>query len=69
MNKCKKCPDGEMALKIEDEVLQYRGKPLVVPLPYHECNACGFDIVSYDLAVLSDALVHHAKYKGDKKWI
>ena len=63
MDKCKECPDGEMVLKIGDEELQYRGKPLVVPIPYHECNSCGFDIVSYDLSVLNDALVQHAKTK------
>ena len=63
MDKCKECPDGEMVLKIEDEEFQYRGIPLVVPSPYHECNSCGFDIVSYDLSVLNDALVQHAKTK------
>ncbi len=80
MDKCKKCPDGEMVLKIEDYEFQHEGKPLVVPSPYHECNSCGFDMVSYELSVLNDALVHHAKNKssnrtpfsnciGDKKWI
>ena len=60
-DKCKECLDGEMVLKIEDVELQYRGNPLVVPLPYHECNSCGFDIVSYELAVESDAIVKEAK--------
>ena len=61
MDKCEKCNDGEMVLKIEDAELQYRGKPLVVPLPYHECNSCGFDIVSYELSLQGDAIVKAAK--------
>mgnify|MGYP003668633557 len=61
MDKCDKCNDGEMVLKIEDAELQYRGKPLVVPLPYHECNSCGFDIVSYELSLQGDAIVKAAK--------
>ena len=60
-DECKKCFDGEMVLKIEDEEFQYRGKPLLVKLPYHECNSCGFDIVSYELSVQCDAIVKEAK--------
>ena len=60
-DKCKKCDDGEMVLKIGDEELQYRGKPLLVKLPYHECNSCGFDIVSYELSVQCDAIINQAK--------
>jgi hypothetical protein len=60
-DKCKKCLDGEMVLKIEYEEFKYRGKPLLVKLPYHECNSCGFDIVSYDLSVQSDLIVKEAK--------
>ena len=65
MDKCVKCDDGEMVLKIEDEELQYRGKPLVVKLPYAECNSCGFDVVSYELMVEGDAIVKEAKRKAD----
>tara|TARA_R110000787_G_scaffold579_6_gene2089 strand:+ start:161 stop:379 length:219 start_codon:yes stop_codon:yes gene_type:complete len=65
MDKCKECPDGEMVLKIEDEEFQYRGKPLGVPIPYHECNSCGFDIVSYALSIEGDARVKEAKRKAD----
>jgi hypothetical protein len=65
MAKCEKCNDGEMILKIEDAELQYRGKPLVVPLPYHECNSCGFDIVSYELSLQSDAIVKAEREKSD----
>jgi HTH-type transcriptional regulator/antitoxin MqsA len=65
MDKCKKCHDGEMVLKTENEELHYRGKPLVVPLAYHECNSCGFDIVSYELMVERNAIVKEAKRKAD----
>lgn len=64
-DKCKECPDGEMVLKIEDEEFQYRGKPLVVSIPYHECNSCGFDVVSYELMVEGDVNVKEAKRKAD----
>jgi len=50
MDKCKKCHDGEMVLKVEDEELQY-----------HECNSCGFDIVSYELMVERNAIVKEAR--------
>ncbi len=63
MDKCKKCHYGDMALKVEDEELQYRGKPLVVQLPYYECDACGFDIVNYELMLERDSIVKEAKRK------
>lgn len=52
-------------LKTADEELQHRGKPLVVPLAYHECNSCGFDIVSYKLSLQGDSIVAEAKRKAD----
>ena len=73
MDKCKKCQDGDMVLKTENEELHYRGKPLVVPLAYHECDSCGFDIVSHELMVERNAIVKEAKRKAmedikDKFW-
>lgn len=65
MDKCKECQNGEVVLKTADEELQHRGKSLVVRIPYHECNSCGFDIVSYELSVQSDAIVAEAKRKAD----
>jgi len=65
MDKCKKCQDGDMVLKTENEELHYRGKPLVVPLAYHECDSCGFDIVSHELMVKRNAIVKEAKRKAD----
>jgi len=63
--KCKECQNGEMVLKTADEELQHRGKPLMVPLAYHECDSCGFDIVSYELSLQGDAIVAEAKRKAD----
>ena len=50
-----------MVLKTENEELHYRGKPLVVPLAYHECASCGFDIVSHELMVKRNAIVKEAR--------
>ena len=59
MSKCKACQNGEMVLKTANEEMQHRGKGklLVVPLPYLECNACGFDVVNYDLMIEHDAIL------------
>lgn len=65
--KCKKCYNGEMALKTADEEIQHRGKGpiLVVTLPYYECTSCSFDIVSHELMVKRNAIVKEARRKAE----
>ena len=74
MDKCEKCNDGEMALKMEDSFfynyfkstsITYKGQVLNVTTPYERCDDCGDESIPMTLILEGERILRNAKRKAD----